>query len=138
MRNPSKNRSDVSAAAWDLPAPTKWASMTSAMSMSDRKQIIPARTGAASGLYPLRVGTWVTVLRMSPAGPSIEGRAIIEGIARGPNCYRLQFSGDPITRERVVHPDYQHKPERMLQIMLDIWRASTTPAVPDFFPEENT
>ncbi len=28
-------------------------------------------------------------------------------------------------------------PERMLDILRDLWRASTTPEVADFFPEEN-
>jgi hypothetical protein len=75
---------------------------------------------------------------MSPAGASIEGRAVVREIARGPHRYLVQFSGDPLPRQRIVHPEYQRDPERMLEIMLDLWRASSTSEVADFFPEQNT
>lgn len=105
--------------------------------MSGRKQIT-ARMGDASDSHPIPVGTRVTVLRMSRAVAAIEGRAVVKGIARGRNFYRVQFSGDPAVRQRIVHPEYQNNPDRMLEILRDLWRASSTPEVPDFFPEENT
>ena len=37
--------------------------------------------------------------------------------------------------DMIVHPDYQRAPERMLEILLDIWRASRTETVNEFFPE---
>src|SRR5262249_29002883 len=107
------------------------------MSTSGRKQT-PAGTGATSDSHPIPVGTRATVLRMSPAGASVEGRGVVKEIARGRHRYLVQFSGDPVLRERIIHPDYQADPERLLEILVDLWRASSTPAVADFFPEEHT
>jgi hypothetical protein len=104
---------------------------------SSRKQTLTG-TGTTSGSHPIPVGAQVTVLRMSTAGASIEGRAVVKEIARGPHRYLVQFSGDPLVRQRIVHPEYQRDPERMLEIMLDLWSASSTPEVAEFFPEENT
>jgi hypothetical protein len=105
------------------------------MSTSGRKQM-QVGTGATSDSHPIPVGTQVTVLRMSQAGASIEGRAVVKDIARGRNFYRVQFCCDPAVRQRIVHPEYQNNPDRMLEILRDLWRTSSTPAVADFFPPD--
>jgi hypothetical protein len=106
------------------------------MPINGRKQS-PARTDGGSDWHPIPVGTCVTILRVSRAGVSIEGRAVIREIAPKPHTYLVQFIADPVLRERVVHLEYQ-RDQRMLEILRDLWRASSTPALPDFFPDENT
>jgi hypothetical protein len=69
--------------------------------------------------------------------PFIEGRAVVKGIARGRHRYRVQFTGDPTVRLRVVHPEYQDAPEQFLEVMLDFWRASNAPDISDYFSEQN-
>jgi hypothetical protein len=111
--------------------------MRNTMSTKGREQVLKRMTSRASHQIP--IGETVAVLGMRASGaPFIEGRAVVKEIARGPHRYLVQFADDPVPRQRVVHPEYQRDPERMVEIMLDLWGASTTPAVPDFFPEENT
>jgi hypothetical protein len=93
---------------------------------------------ASDASHPIPVGETVTVLRMrSAADPFIEGRAVVRDRARGPHSYRVRFIGDPVLRVRVIHPDNGSGPERVLEILRDLWRACNTPAVAEFFPEEN-
>jgi hypothetical protein len=87
----------------------------------------------AESSHPIPIGATVTVLSL-PTGmpPRIEGRAVIKGIARGPHKYQVEF-GDPVLRERVIHPDYQSNPEIYLQVLRDLWRGTNTPNVDEFF-----
>jgi hypothetical protein len=108
------------------------------MSTNGRKRM-PRGSGAASDAHPIPVHERVAILRVPESGaPFIEGRAVVREVARGPHCYLVQFTGDPLLKQRIVHPDYQADPERMLEILRDLWRASSTPEVSDFFPEDNT
>lgn len=87
---------------------------------------------------PIRAGETVTVIRLPHGGaPFVEGRAVVKGAAAERHHYRVQFDGDPAVRQRVVHPDYQNDPERLLQILLDLWRASDAPDHSEFFPDHN-
>jgi hypothetical protein len=102
----------------------------------NRLNAMPGEPVASS--HPIPAGEVVTVIRVRPASAiSIEGRAIIKGPARTPNSYHVQFLGDPVVRERIVHPDYQSDPERFLQILHSLWLASHAPEVSDFFPEDS-
>ncbi len=75
--------------------------------------------------HPFLIGETVTVLRLPrTAAPLIEGRAVVQDVADDPHCYHVRFSGDPAPRLRTVHPEYQRDPERMLEILLDLWRTS--------------
>jgi hypothetical protein len=86
-------------------------------------------------LHRIGTGETVKVLRISrTAGPCIEGHAVIKGPAPGRHRYRVQFAGDPIPRERVIHPDYQRNAERFVEILRDLWRAYDAPDIDDFFP----
>ena len=88
--------------------------------------------------HPIPIGTSVAVFRMSPgAAPFIEGRAVVKGRAHERHHYRVQFVGDPILRTRNVHAEYQRDPERIVEIIREIWRASNTTEIAEFFPEEN-
>jgi hypothetical protein len=99
----------------------------------NRLNAMPEEPVASS--HPIPAGELVTVIRVQPASAiSIEGRAVIKGPARTPNSYHVQFLGDPVVRERIVHPDYQSDPERFLQILRDLWRANDAPDIDDFFP----
>jgi hypothetical protein len=87
---------------------------------------------------PIRAGETVTVIRLPHgAAPFVEGRAVVKGAAAERHRYRVQFDGDPAVRLRVVHPDYQNDPERLLQVLLDLWRASDAPDHSEFFPDHN-
>jgi hypothetical protein len=69
------------------------------------------------------------------APPRIEGWAVLLkhlGKAR----FQIRFLNETLVKERVIHPEYQRDPERMLEILLDLWRASRTEDVNEFFPEE--
>jgi hypothetical protein len=80
----------------------------------------------------------VTVIRLPRgAAPFVEGRAVVKSAAAERHRYRVQFDGDPAVRQRVVHPDYQNDPERLLQILLDLWRASNAPDHSEFFRDHN-
>lgn len=93
---------------------------------------------AADAAHPIGIGTTVTVFKIAQAhGPFIEGRAVTKGRARGRNRYLVQFMNDPRVRLRVVHAACQIDPERMLEILLDIWRASNEAAVDEFYPDES-
>jgi hypothetical protein len=93
----------------------------------------PGESVASS--HPIAAEEVVTVIRVQPASATcIEGRAVIKGPASTPNSYRVQFLGDPVVRERIVHPDYQSDPERFLQILRDLWGANDAPDIDDFFP----
>lgn len=89
-------------------------------------------------LHPIPPGTKLVILRVRADGPFIEGRARTVGVARGRNRYRVKFDGDCIVRERIVHPDYQPHPDRMLEILTDLWRASNTEQVSEFFPDDGS
>ncbi len=92
----------------------------------------------AADRYPIRAGETVTVIRLPRCGaPFVEGRAVVKGATAEPHRYRVQFHGDPAVRQRVVHPDYQNDPERLLQILLDLWRASCAPDHSEFFPDHD-
>jgi hypothetical protein len=91
----------------------------------------------ADSSHPLAIGETIPVLSLAAAMlPRIEGRAVIRGAASGPHWYYVQFIGDPIVRERVVHPGYQRDPQRFLQILLDLWRASGSSSFDEFFPDD--
>jgi hypothetical protein len=93
---------------------------------------------AADLRHPIRAGETVTVIRLpQSAAPFVEGRAVVKGAAAERHRYRVQFHGDPAVRQRVVHPDYQGDPERLLQILLDLWRASNAPDHSEFFPDHH-
>jgi hypothetical protein len=93
---------------------------------------------AADPRHPIRAGETVTVIRLPhSAAPFVEGRAVVMGAAAERHRYRVQFHGDPAVRQRVVHPDYQGDPERLLRILLDLWRASNVPDHSEFFPDHD-
>jgi hypothetical protein len=88
--------------------------------------------------HPIAVGATVTVLKLSQSvAPAIEGVAVIEGVAPGKHEYLVRFLGDPSARKRVVHHDYQENPEQFLEMLRDLWRASNTPQIEEFFPDTN-
>ena len=90
------------------------------------------------GSHPIATGATVSIFRIfRRRAPLVEGRAVIKDVAHGRHRYRVQFIGDLLLKERIVHPDYQHDPERMVEIMRDLWRASATEAFDDFFPEHS-
>jgi hypothetical protein len=103
---------------------------------------VPRRKNAASGashLVPdgaLRIGATVAIFRFGMmAAPCIEGRAVVlKHIAEA--RFQVRFLNETLVKERVIHPEYQRDAERMLEILLDIWRASNTPSVTEFFPED--
>jgi hypothetical protein len=87
--------------------------------------------------HPIQIGEAVTVISLvSNSPPFIEGRAIINGIARGRHRYRVQFIGDPRIRERFVHP-CQVDPVDTLAWLVELWRASQRP-IPqeEFYPDD--
>lgn len=88
--------------------------------------------------HPLGIGETVAVVRLSDAWPPfIEGRATIRRTSEAPHCYWVQFPGDPVLRERVVHPDYQQDPVRWLAILNDLREPEINgQRFPDFFPYE--
>jgi hypothetical protein len=104
------------------------------------KTVRRPRQHAADLRHPIRDGETVTVIRLPHSSPPfVEGRAVVQGTAADRHWYRVQFDGDPAVRQRVVHRDYQNDPERLLQILLDLWRASDAPDHSEFFPNhENT
>lgn len=101
------------------------------------KTELQLRKKASAVFRSMRIGEIVTVIGISGAtGPRIEGRAVIKGLALGPHRYPVQFVGDPVLRQRIVHPDYQRDPQRFLEILRDLWRASSSPLHGEFFPDE--
>ncbi|MFZ0425217.1 MAG: hypothetical protein WAL80_20255 [Xanthobacteraceae bacterium] len=105
--------------------------------LSDRRPVTkqPAKT-AETAHHPIAIGATVTVLTVTRAGLlSIEGIAEIRGHAQGRHRYLVRFIGDPVVRRRTVHHDYQPDPNHMLEMMLDIWRASNAPEFDEFFPD---
>lgn len=92
--------------------------------------------------HPIPIGETVTIIRVgrSTAQPLafIEGRAVVKQRAPGPHRYRVQFTGDPTPRERVVHREYQNDPERMLSLLRDLWNAdhAGAPSFSEFFPDD--
>lgn len=105
---------------------------------SDRQSNVTAGPPLVlDGAHPIPVGASVTIIRFGRSTPPyIEGRAVIKNAAQGRHCYQVQFLGDPVVRERVVH-SLQLAPERLISIMLDLWRADnvSSPAVGEFFPD---
>lgn len=85
--------------------------------------------------HPIQKDAWITIFRFDcTSGPYIEGRAeIIAPIAHAANYYAVQFIGEKAVRRRFVHAVHQHDPAASLQAMLDLWRASLTPEIPDEF-----
>lgn len=82
--------------------------------------------------HPLAVGEEVRVLRTSKYGRLfVEGVAhIVEPVLDTPDFYHVQFAGEPDLRQRYVHIEYQNEEiGRLLVMMFDIWRASSTPEV---------
>ena len=90
--------------------------------------------------HRLTIGETVAVVRLpTTMPPSIEGRAIIRDFAQASHCYWLEFIGDPCLRERMVHPDFQHDPERALQVLRCLWRAeAAAPDIDEFFPDPDS
>jgi hypothetical protein len=108
------------------------------MSLKSRKRSRARSHAVPDPSHPIPIGTTVTVFGMPPGGaPFIEGRAVVKGRAHERHRYRVQFVGDPILRKRNVHTEYQRDSERMLEIVREIWRASSTTEIDEFFPEEN-
>jgi hypothetical protein len=106
------------------------------MSSRGRKRTRGRLHAVGEPSYPVTVGDTVTVLRIPRAtAPFIEGRAVVvKHIANA--RYQVRFSDEAVIRERVVHEAYQRNPEGMLDIILDIWRGTNTPAIDEFFPED--
>jgi hypothetical protein len=115
---------------------------TATMSRTVRARV-SRRQNAASGAPhlvsdgELLIGATVAIFRFGVmAPPCIEGRAVLlKHIAKA--RFQVRFLDEYRVKERVVHPDYQRDPERMLEILRDLWRASRTETVSEFFPEEN-
>jgi hypothetical protein len=92
---------------------------------------------ASDESHPIPLGEIVTVLRLPrTAAPFIEGRAVVvKHIEKA--RYQVRFLAETALRERIVHREYQGAAaERLLEIMLEIWRASNSPAIDEFFPFE--
>ena len=99
---------------------------------------LPTRTGPDVA-HPCKRGDTVSIISLAVFGrPYIEEHATIEGPYLGiPNLYYVRFVGDVRVRERYTHPEYQDNPERMVSIMLDMWRASLIPEIlTEFFPDD--
>jgi hypothetical protein len=114
--------------------------MRSAKSTIGRERVPKRVDDVSDASHPIPTGETVTVLRLPrTAAPFIEGRAVIKGPMRGSHHYWVVFNGEVVARQRFVHAEYQGAAaERLLEIMVEIWRASNSPAIDEFFPfEEN-
>ena len=106
------------------------------MCSRETKQTQARRHGLHDLSHPIPIGETVTVFRISPVGISAEGTAVIRSRASRSHQYYVAFGSDPTARLRSVLPDYRRHTQ-LLQILREIWRASNTPAIDEFHPEES-
>jgi hypothetical protein len=97
---------------------------------------VPCRASA----HLFAVGTTITVFRFGKQTvPFIEGLAVIKSSTLLPDCYEVQFVGELTIRRRFVYHELQNEPERMLAMLLSLWRAENAASadITDFFPDDN-
>jgi hypothetical protein len=84
-------------------------------------------------------GDTVTVFALSPAGPFIEGRAVVEAICAERHLCRVRFLGEKVAQTRFIHPDWQDEPQRSLVFLRQFWQAGASlPSFDEFFPDDPT
>ncbi len=88
--------------------------------------------------HPIAIGAVVTVLRRTAMRAEVEGHAVVKAIAPGHHRYHVQFTGDPVLKERAIERDDLSDPEQKSETRLESRCVDTelSPIVSDFFPED--
>ena len=88
--------------------------------------------------HPINIGIEVFVFRLLPYRmPFFEGVAIVRALATGSHTYLVEFRGDPVPKQRVVHPAFQSEPGQVLMALLAIWQADQFCSdLDEAFPDE--
>ena len=101
------------------------------------KVVHSGQPGKQRAARRFRKGAVVTIIRIGPAGPLIEGHGVVQEACPQAFFFRVRLDGEKVCRVRFVHPDFQQNPERSLALLRAFWEASLAPpAFDEFFPAD--